>query len=460
MPLTRKRALWLGLGLVALTGIGIAVWWSLAPPRVDMAIYAPRESLLFVEIDSLPDLARGLTKTDAWRSLSGPLGLSSQLDYSGPVADVLGRLELGPDDAVALGRAQVALVVTGVEAGAEPAADGATLVVRPRFALALKTHTRASTAKALADARLPMLARRAYGEGVPIDTTDYSGAAVSTAHGPQPGRQMVWAVRDDLVVVGNGEEPVRAVLDAASERTPSLAGDFYLGRLRGEVSADRAVAFAYVSRAGVSRLVGVGPGIIAGSLTADPDRAASVARLFGSISEGAVQGLAYSGTFDGGRFVDRYFTILAPPMADAAGEHLRPATKPSGVLELVPDDPNEVNVVRVERPGETFDALLTALSSRLDVGVSATLTQIAIEMRRAYGVEADVPVGPALGDEIMFVETRPGEPVVTVFEAQDSAALLRVVERYLTKDGAHVSTETFGGTDIMRSSHADGRCGA
>jgi hypothetical protein len=271
---------------------------------------------------------------------------------------------------------------------------------------------------------------------------------------------MVWAVRDDLVVVGNGEEPVRAVLDAASERTPSLAGDFYLGRLRGEVSADRAVAFAYVSRAGVSRLVGVGPGIIAGSLTADPDRAASVARLFGSISEGAVQGLAYSGTFDGGRFVDRYFTILAPPMADAAGEHLRPATKPSGVLELVPDDPNEVNVVRVERPGETFDALLTALSSRLDVGVSATLTQIAIEMRRAYGVEADVPVGPALGDEIMFVETRPGEPVVTVFEVQDSAALLRVVERYLTKDGAHVSTETFGGTDIMRSSHADGRCAA
>src|SRR4029079_1057408 len=119
-------------------------------------IYPPRESLLFVEIDSLPDVARGLTRTDAWTSLSGPLGLSSQLDYSGPVAEVLGRLELGPDDAVALGRAQVALVVTGVEAGAEPAGEGATLVVRPRFALALKTHTRASTAKALADARLPM----------------------------------------------------------------------------------------------------------------------------------------------------------------------------------------------------------------------------------------------------------------------------------------------------------------
>src|SRR6185369_11330401 len=100
MLVTRKGALWAAAAAVAALVIGCGVWLSLAPPRVDMARFAPESALLFVEVDSLPDVARGLTSTDAWRSLAGPLGLSSQLDYTGPAADLLGRFELGPDDAV------------------------------------------------------------------------------------------------------------------------------------------------------------------------------------------------------------------------------------------------------------------------------------------------------------------------------------------------------------------------
>jgi hypothetical protein len=464
MQVTRKRAVWAGAAAVVALAIGCGVWLSLAPPRVDMARFAPESALLFVEVDSLPDLARGLTGTDAWRRLSGPLGLSSQLDYTGPAADLLGRLELGPDDAVALGRAQVAVILTGLEAGAEPGAEGgdeaATLVVKPRFAIVVKAHTRAAKARALADARLPMLARRAYGEATQIEEGEYSGAPISTARGPEPGRQIVWAVRDDLVVIGNNDESVRAVLDAAAERAPSLAGGFYLARLREGVAADRAAVFAYVSRAGVGRLVGVGPGLVAGSLTSDPDRAASVSRLFASMSEGAVQGLAYSGSFEDGRFVDRYYTLLAPQMADAFASSVRPVrTEPLG-LDLVEPGAVETNLVHFERPGAAVDALLTALSSRVDVGVSATVTQIAIELRRGYGVDADEPVTPALGDEVVFVDSGGGQPLVAIFEVRDSAALLRVVERYLKKDGAHVSSESYAGVDVLRSSHADGRAAA
>jgi hypothetical protein len=89
-----------------------------------------------------------------------------------------------------------------------------------------------------------------------------------------------------------------------------------------------------------------------------------------------------------------------------------------------------------------------------------TLTQIAIELRRSYGVEADHPVSPALGDEILFVDYAAGQPVIAIFEVRDSVAILPVVERYLTKDGAHVTTETYGGFDVMRSSRADGRAAA
>ncbi len=462
MRVPKQRLVWLGAGLLVVAGIALVVWLMLAPPRIDMATLAPEGSLLFVEVDSLPAVARGLTETDAWKRLSSPLGLSSQLDYSAPVAEAFGRLDIGPDDAVALGRAQVAAVVTGVEAGAatgEPGTDeAATLVVRPRFALVVKTHVRQARAQSLADARMPMLARRAYGEGVPIQTSDYSGSTISVATGPQPGRRMVWAVREDLIVIGNDEEPVRAVLDTAAGRSPSLAGDFYLGRLRREVGADRAAIFAYVSRSGLGRLIGVAPGVIAGSLTSDTDRASSVSRLFASMSEGAVQGLAYSGSFEGARFTDRYYTILAPQVADAVAAAVRPASgDPSEALALVPPDAKEVNLLRLANPGQTLDALLTAVSSRLDVGVSVTLTQIAIELRRSYGVEPEQPISPALGDNVMFVDMGDGGSVVAVFEAKDSAALLPVVERYLKRDGAHVSSETYGGFDVLRSSNGDGR---
>ncbi len=464
MRLTRKHAIWIGAGLVGLVVAGWLVWMSLAPPRVDMAKFAPEGALLFVEVDSLPDVARGLTTTEAWRRLAPPLGLSSQLDYTGPVAEVLGRLELGSSDAVTLGRAQVAVVVTGVEAGAEPGVEGsdeaATLVVRPRFAIVVKTHTRAATARDLAASRLPMLARRAFGEATEVVETEYSGATISTARGPDPARQMVWAVRDDLVVIANGDEPIRSVLDAAAERAPSLAGSFYLPRLRAAVAADRAAVFAYVSKAGVGRLIGVGPGLIAGSITSDADRAGAVSRIFGGISEGAVQGLAYSGSFEEGRFVDRYFTMLTPPIADAVAAQIRPSTAESQALALVPEGVAEVNLVRFERPGKAVDALMTALSSRIDVGLSMTVTQIAIELRRSYGVEPTDAVSDALGDEVVFVDFGGGQPVAVIFAVRDSVALTPIVTRYLTKDAARMTSESRGEFDVLRSTHEDGRAAA
>ena len=222
-----KIALVAGFGLVA---IGLLAWALWTPPRADMAALAPEGAMAFVDVPSLPALASGLAETEAWRELATPLGLSSQLDFAGPVTSLLGRLEMGPDEAVALGRGQLAVVVTGIEAGAGgEGRDAEAVVVRPRFAILLKTHMRAAKARELAAARLPMLARRAYGEQTAVEEGDYVGAPLFVARAPEGvRRQMVWAVLDDLVVVGNHEEPVRAVLDTASGRAPSLAGNFYL----------------------------------------------------------------------------------------------------------------------------------------------------------------------------------------------------------------------------------------
>jgi len=462
-PRTRNVVLAVA-AFVAIVGVGVALWYWRSPARVDLARYAPEGVLAFIEIDSLPDLVSGLTETNAWRELAGPLGLSTQLDYAGATAGLLGSFGIGPDDAVILGRAQVAVVITSVEAGAEasPEADpsAATVVIRPRCAIILKTRASESTATAFAERRVPMLAKRAYGEAVPIETRDYRGTTVSTAHGPEEGRLMVWASLRDTVILGNDASAVEGALDCIAERQASLAGNFYLERLRTEVKAGDAVVFAYFSKAGVSKLVGVGPGLVAGTLTSDPDRMVTVSRLVGSVAEGAAQALAYSGSFEGGRFVDRTYALFAPRVDEAVAKSLKPIAGPAPILELIPNEASDVTLVRIDRPGESVDGILTAISGHVDAAVSATLTQIAIEARKSYGVLPDQPVSPMLGNEIAFVRLAQDDPTVAIFEVKDQTGLLGVVERYLRDEGSHVSSETYSSVEILKSSHEDERAAA
>jgi hypothetical protein len=214
--------------------------------------------------------------------------------------------------------------------------------------------------------------------------------------------------------------------------------------------------FAYFSAAGVGKLVGVGPGVVAGTITSDPAKAATVARLFGGMSEKAVKALGFSGTFENGRVVDRYFTVLSTPIGDALSR-VQPGPADAPILALTPERAAGVTYIRVKEPGQTFDALLAGVSSSVDAGTSMVLGQIAIELRRSYGVEPDSPIAPALGDEVMFVDFGEGQPLAAVFAVRDRVRLLPVAEAYMRKDEGRVSVETFQGVEILRAAAVDGR---
>jgi hypothetical protein len=332
----------------------------------------------------------------------------------------------------------------------------ASLVLKPRFALLFETHLPERAVREAVRARVPEVARKMFGDDAALSTSQYNEIEVTTARPAIGDRQLVSAVRGGLVIVANHPDAMRAVLETASGGTPSLARDFYLAKVRPEVSADGAAVFAYFSEAGVGKLVGVGPGVVAGTITADPAKAATVARLFGGMSEKAVKALGFSGTFEDGRVVDRYFTVLSTPIADALSR-VSPGPPDAPVLALVPGQVSGVTYLRVKDPGQTFDALLAGVSSSVDAGTSMVLGQIAIELRRSYGVEPDSPIAPALGDEVLFVDFGDGQPLAAVFAVRDRVGLLPVAEAYMRKDGGKVSVETYKGVEILRTAAADGR---
>src|SRR5829696_6087666 len=107
------KRLRLVLGLVLLLILGLAAWlWFAAPARVDLADYAPADSLVYVEFNDLADVARAIQYTDVWKA-AAPI-MQSQPVNENRLLIAVARAGVAPIESVLFTRAQVALVVLGL----------------------------------------------------------------------------------------------------------------------------------------------------------------------------------------------------------------------------------------------------------------------------------------------------------------------------------------------------------
>ena len=128
------------LGVVLLATSG---WLYFRRPQpVDIATYVPESALGYLEINNLPQLVSNLTATRGWQQLAPVYGVSDKLGYL-TQAEKFGWLAglTGNSEAAVLANAQIAVVVTGLEARGE--------AVKPRFALVLVSLGNAMPLQAL-----------------------------------------------------------------------------------------------------------------------------------------------------------------------------------------------------------------------------------------------------------------------------------------------------------------------
>ena len=100
--------------IVAIVCIAAWLFWSRAR-HVDMAAYVPADSLVFFEVDDLPEVAQGIVGTDAWRLLSGPAGASINLSISQWLVPVARWTGLGSTETVLLARSQFGVSLIRLE---------------------------------------------------------------------------------------------------------------------------------------------------------------------------------------------------------------------------------------------------------------------------------------------------------------------------------------------------------
>jgi hypothetical protein len=91
------------IALLFLAGLWL-YWWR--PQRVDMTAYVPADSIVYLEADSLPEIASGIVKTDAWKTLAPLAGITKSTGEVGWLSRFAARTGIGPAEVVVLARAQ------------------------------------------------------------------------------------------------------------------------------------------------------------------------------------------------------------------------------------------------------------------------------------------------------------------------------------------------------------------
>ena len=457
--LTRRNLL-IASAVLALC-LGVFSYFALRrPPRVAMDRYVPATALAYVEINNLADIVGGLTGTKAWQELAPALGISDEIGQAGLVADLMGRTGVGRDEAVVAGRAQFAFVLTGLEAETEVSEEGASLHFKPRAAAVIETHSSPGTARRLAGEQATALARKIYGESTAEERRDYFGAEILVFPGPRPDHQVVAASAGSVVIISNHTSAVESCLDAIGGRAPTISEDDTLRERRADVDADAAV-FAFVTEAGVEKLIDLIPAILAGRFTTDPDRVSAIANLSDHLLKQTTSGLLYGAKFESGGVREKYLTVLRPQVAAAIAEPLRSATRANlESLGFVPRQVEDLTILNVEGVGELPDRLLKQLVPRVDVVAGLALREFVLGLRKQFGLEATDRVGDALGNEVTLARFGGGEPTAMLLRVKDRSKLAPVLDRYLGEGGSKVSTVEYNGTQVSVSSNEDNRAAA
>src|ERR1043166_8862869 len=184
----------LALVLLAIVLVPVWLWWSI-PSKVDMADYAPADSLVYVEFNNPAAVVQAIQNSNVWQAAASITQTKSP--SSSRWSTAAARAGLGPLPAVLFARAQIALAMIGMNTFEE---DNA-LKVRPEFALIVETHTSKWRIKPAAAAAIKRLANFSYGDSMCSErTADADYIECSVAGGE---RKIIGAADGSLGGMGN-----------------------------------------------------------------------------------------------------------------------------------------------------------------------------------------------------------------------------------------------------------------
>ena len=357
----------------------IALFWWNRPKQVDMAGYVPANVLMYLEANSLSDIANAMTDSKVWQHLSSSLDIKSEHRQNEWLRYFIKITGIGSTSAVIATRAQIAFVV--FDLGVKGRDD--TLSVKPIAAFVVETHTSGTRIKPVVEKLLDDVAHRIYMQPK-FERINLEGGEFVRWIAPDGQRRIVASFDGSVAVVGNDEQAVSACLAAHRGKRPNLLQQPELEEMRGHLHANQALAFGYVSSDSTARLAAEIAPMFLGRLL----EGSQVQQLLATAASKTLSSIGWSARSFLGGIEDSYFLTLKPGIA----ARLRPAFVGTdqgvhGVWEFLPPDVYSVTTYRIREPAAAWEEINSAMSARLDTVSAVFFTAGFRSLLTPYGID-------------------------------------------------------------------------
>lgn len=398
---------------------GSWLWWN-RPQKSDMAAYAPGDCLLYLESNSLTDVAEAIINTDAWRSLNS-LGLFSTAAKLTRLQKVLAWTGLGPTQQVVLARAQVAFVI--LELGTVD--EGTTLKIKPDAAILVETHTSNWRIKPLVEKTLSDFAVSAYQQPTFSRSTDGPTEFMQWT-APDSTRQIVCALNGTLVVIGNNERAVRNCLATRLGQYPSLRDSGELQQMREMLSSNEGLAFGFISSKNAARLVSLGIPLLFGRAPGD----LRLERLIVTSATKILGSIGWVATSATGGIEDHYLFLLQPAVVSRLVPLRKPGVADRHVLETLPTDVRSLTIYNYEDSLAAWQSLESAIGPQLDTLSAVVFDSLLESALLSYGIQKPKRFLEAVDSNIISIRrAQDPEHSLLIARLRDERSFRESIER-------------------------------
>ncbi|MBC7798809.1 MAG: DUF3352 domain-containing protein [Pyrinomonadaceae bacterium] len=363
------------------------IWiWANAPQKIEMWRRVPAETLLYLEINSLPETWRAVTQTEAWQQLAPDYKINDDFGNLNFINRFLANANLGGNDTVIFGRAQIAVALLDVETANNE--ESQALQLKPRYAVVIDAKTSDSRAQSFVEKRIGDLATNQFG-GFKLEKPKRDNAIWTIFYSTKDTRKIFAAVSNGEIVFGNDENTVKACLDVQSGKRKSLAENEGIARMRENVEANDALAFGFVSNEGVKSLSQLAGITFAGQLSQDENSMGLIAQALPPFLQNSIKSIAWSAKLNSKQIEDRFYVQMPQDLVARLREPL--ATNPNESnfrgAEFLPAEANSVTVYNLKNPQNAWRGLIAAIMTKLDT-LSATVLSVATKSAlEPYGVK-------------------------------------------------------------------------
>src|SRR5689334_20891030 len=409
--------------LLAVLLIGAWLWIS-APGKVDLADYAPADSLVYVEFNSLADVVSAIQQTDAWKA-AAPI-THSQPHPENRLFTAAARAGIGPIESVLFARTQVALVVVGLNS----IEQDQTLKLRPDIALIAETHTSRWRTKPVMVDFVKRLTNYTYGASQCVGPGSDNDRFECSL--PSGDRKLIGVIQGTAIILANSDAALASCLDVRKGTRPSLRTDAEFAGVRASVVTPRSLGFGYVSSANTGKLFSWAVPLLTGVAAVDPQMQEMLAASAGKI----LHGIAWTAVPSHGGIEDRFLFPLEPSVVARLQPAFAGAARDENLWKLVPGSFESLTIYRSREPAAAWNSLDAVVAFKLDALAAGLFGTVLKASLSNYGIGNPKEALATLSPPVFTMKPSPlSEGSVLVARVNDEARLRRSLEEDVFKGG-------------------------